>query len=133
MLPPRFYATPKIHKDPLKMRPILTGINSITYSLATHLADLLKALVWKSKTHIQNSKNLVDKLVEVEIEEVLTEFAITVLSTSVPGKEVVEMAVKRANKDPTWYNRTLMTPEEFSELLLLVVEMTYLRFQGNIF
>ena len=43
------------------------------------------------------------------------------------------MAVKRANKDPTWYNRTLMTQEEFGELLLMVVEMTYFRFQRKIF
>ena len=44
---PRFYATPKIHKEPLKMRPIVSGINSITYNLARHLADLLKPLVRK--------------------------------------------------------------------------------------
>ena len=36
---PRFYATPKIHNDPIKMRPIVAGINSITYNLARHLED----------------------------------------------------------------------------------------------
>ena len=39
---PWFYATPKIHKDPLKMRPTVSGINSITYTLTRHLADVLK-------------------------------------------------------------------------------------------
>ena len=66
-----------------------------------------------TKTHIHNSKDLVDKLVEVEIEEgeVLTYFDVPALFISVPGKEVVEMAVKRANKDSTWYNGTLITRE----------------------
>ena len=68
-------------------------------------------------------------MAEVEIEgESFTSFDITALFTNVPGKEVVEMAVKRANKDPTWYNKTLMTPEELRELLLMVVEMNYFRF-----
>ena len=97
-------------KTSLKMRPMVFGINCITYSLAIHLVDMLKPLVGKSKTDIQNSKDLVDKLVEVEIEgDILTSFDVTALFTSVPGKEVVEITVKRANKDPTWYNRTLVT------------------------
>ena len=48
---------------------------------------------------------------EVEIEgEVLTSFNVTDLITSVPSKEVVDMAVNWANKDSKWYNRTLMIP-----------------------
>ena len=77
---------------------------------------------------------MVERLVEVEIEEeVLTPFDVKPLVTSVLGKEVVEMAEKRANQDPTWYNKTLMTPEEFRELLKMAVEMTYFRFQGEIY
>ena len=108
------------------MRPIVSSINSITYALARHLTDLLKPLVEESKTHIQNAKDLVDKLLEVEIEEgeVLTSFDVTALFTSVPNNEVVEMVVKSSNKDST---------EEFGELLLMVVEITYFRFQGKIF
>ena len=49
---PRFYATPKILKDPLKMLLIISGIGSITHSLARYLADLLKPLVRKTKRHI---------------------------------------------------------------------------------
>ena len=57
---PRFYTTPKIHNDTLKMRPIASGINSITYHLARLLTDILKPLVGKKSTHTQNSKHLVD-------------------------------------------------------------------------
>ena len=64
---PRCYATPKMHTDPLKMKLIFSGINSITYHLARHLADLLKPLVGKKSTHIQNSKDQVDKLELIEV------------------------------------------------------------------
>ncbi|XP_013388913.1 uncharacterized protein LOC106157722 [Lingula anatina] len=47
---PRFYATPKIHKKDNPVRPIVSGINSITYELAKHLAKLLKPLVGKTNT-----------------------------------------------------------------------------------
>ena len=88
--------------------------------------DLLKPFVWKFNRHIQNSKDLVEKLVEIEIEEgeVITSLSVTALFTSVPGKEVVEMAIQSAKEDPTWNERKLMTPEEFGDLLKIVVETT---------
>ena len=53
--------------------------------------------------------------------------------TSVPGKEVVKMVILCAERDPTWSNRTLMTPEEFGHLLQMVVDTTYFRFNGRIY
>ena len=43
----RFYATPKVHKKDVPVRPIVSGINSITYGLAKHMAKLLNPLVGK--------------------------------------------------------------------------------------
>ena len=97
----------------------MSGINSITYNLARHVADLLKPLVRKSKRDIENAKFLVEKLelIEVDEGEVLTSFDVTSLFTSVPGKEVVEMAVNRAKRDESWTSRIFMTTEEFRDLL----------------
>ena len=43
------------------------------------------------------------------------------------------MAVKRVKMDPTWNERTLMTPEEFGDLLKMVVETTYFRYNDKIY
>ena len=117
------------------MKPIVSGINAIIYHLARHLADLLKPMVGKKSTHIQNSKNLVDKLEHVKLEEgeVLTPFDVTALFTSMPGKDVVEMAILHAERDPIWSNMTLMTPEEFGDRLQMAVDMTYFMFNGRIY
>ena len=85
------------------MRPIVSGINSITYHLARHLADLLKPLLGKSKHHPNNSKDLAQKLTSLELDdrEVLISFDVTALFTSFPGDEVVVMAAELATQDRT--------------------------------
>ena len=54
------------------------------------------------------------------------------LFTSVPGKEVVQMAIQHAKRDPIWSNRMLMTLEEFGDLIV-VVDTTNFRFYGRIY
>ena len=100
-----------------------------------HLTDLLKHLVGKKSTHIQNSKDLVDKLEHIELEEgeILTSFDVIALFTSLPGKEVVQMAIQQAKRDPMSSNGMLMTAEEFGDLLHMVVDTTYFRFNGRIY
>ena len=73
------------------MQPIVSSIRSITYSLARYLADLLRPLVGKSKRHIQNLNDVLEKLKDIEIDEgeVITSFVVIALFTSLPGKEVV--------------------------------------------
>ena len=43
------------------------------------------------------------------------------------------MATERAGSDPTWNERTLLTHEEFDNLLKMVVQITYFRFQVKIY
>ena len=52
------------------------------------------------------------------------------LFRSVPGTEVVQMAIQCAKRDPMWSIRMLMTPDEFGDLLQMVVEMMYFMFNG---
>ncbi len=63
----------------------------------------------------------------------LTSFDVTALFTSVPGDEVVQMAIERAKKDDTWSDRTLMSPEEFGDLLSMVIQTTYFQYNGKIY
>ena len=40
--PPRFYGLPKIHKNNIPLRPIVSSIGSVAYGLAKVLADIIK-------------------------------------------------------------------------------------------
>ncbi|XP_013411770.1 uncharacterized protein LOC106174656 [Lingula anatina] len=132
---PRFYATPKIHKKDNPVRPIVSGINSITYELAKHLAKLLKPLVGKTKYHIQNSQHLVKLLkgITLEKDDTLVSFDVSALFTSVPCDEVVGMCVNRCQKDTTWASRTALTPEDMGELLAMTLDTTYFQYKGKFY
>ena len=69
---PCFYATPQDETHALGS--IVPGINSIMYAITTHLEELLEPLIGKRNHHINNSKQLVEKLQETVLEdgEVLT-------------------------------------------------------------
>ena len=47
---PKFYGLPKIHKDGIPLRPIVSSRGSITYEVAKELARILKPLVGSSPT-----------------------------------------------------------------------------------
>ena len=64
----------------------------------------------ETKRHIQHSYDLVGKVEEIEIEEVkvITSFDVTALFTSLPGNEVVQVAIQRAKGNQTWEAKILM-------------------------
>ena len=66
-------------------------------------------------------------------QSLLTSFDAVALFTSVPGNEVVQLPFQHAKADLTWSTRELMTPEEFGDLLQMVVDTTYFRFSGFIY
>ena len=39
--PPKFYGLPKVHKDGMPLRPIISSIGSVTYKTAKQLARIL--------------------------------------------------------------------------------------------
>ena len=117
------------------MKPIISGINFVTYGLAKHMAKLLKPLVGKSKYHIKNSEHWVKLLQQINLEDddMFVSYDVTALFTSVLCDEVVYIAVDRAKKEPEWYNSTKLTPEEIGELLTFSLNTIYFKFQGEFY
>jgi hypothetical protein len=60
--PPRLYKLPKIHKEGVPLRPIVSTIGAPTYRLAQHLAGLLGAHIGGSPHHVRNSVELINTL-----------------------------------------------------------------------
>ncbi|KAL7644275.1 UNVERIFIED_CONTAM: hypothetical protein RMT77_005102 [Armadillidium vulgare] len=51
-----FYGLPKIHKENIPLRPIISNINCVTYNLAKWIANSLSPLIGCiSSAHIKNS------------------------------------------------------------------------------
>ena len=65
---PFMYGLPKIHKPNNSLRPIISFVNSVTYSLSKYVASFLKPLLGTiSGSHLINSDNFIDKIRHVNL------------------------------------------------------------------
>lgn len=87
---PTFYTLPKIHKglDPLKGRPIVSGINSITQNAGVYIDKVLRPFVLSLPSYLRDSSDLLTKLDDLSIDEGTTLASIDVeaLYSSIPHK-----------------------------------------------
>ena len=99
--------------------------------IVEHFVDMLKSryidLTNLPANHIQRVKSHVAVILTVDMDQ---NTALGALFTNVPGKEVVDMAVHRAESDTTWKDRTKLTPSEFGELIQVVVDTTYFQYNN---
>ena len=71
---PKFYGLPKIHKDGIPLRPIVSSRGSISYEVAKELARILRPLVGSSPHHIKNTGDFIQQIKEVKLQadEIIT-------------------------------------------------------------
>jgi hypothetical protein len=65
---PMFYGIPKIHKEPVKMRPIVPCHSAIQNPAAKYISKKLKPLIKAAPTIIHGSKDLAIKLSQVKLQ-----------------------------------------------------------------
>ncbi|XP_072051644.1 uncharacterized protein [Amphiura filiformis] len=132
---PRFYGLPKIHKQNVPLRPIVSCISSVTYNLAKHLAGIIGPLVGKSCHHVVNSTDLVDKLkdIKVESDETITSYDVSALFTSVPPEGAVNAVKEALHADNTLGQRTNLNVDQICSLLELCLNSTYFVFEGKFY
>ena len=82
---------------------------------------------------MKNTKELIDKLKEVEIgvDEVLMSFDVQSLFTSVPVNDALAAVSKRLRNDDSVRQRTCMAGETIMALLKLCLGITTFQFQGK--
>ena len=129
---PKIYGNPKVHKEGLPLRPIVSSMGSLTYVAARVLADVLTPLMGKTQHHIKNSVEFVKKLKDISItsNSTLVSFDVTALFTSIPTKEATEVIRERLVQDSNLKDRTKMNINQIIELLSFCLDTTYFIFNG---
>lgn len=87
---PKLYGLPKIHKlGPLKMRPVVSNINSPNYRVARWLISELKALQHPGDCSIKNSLEFAAKLKDLALDddEIMISFDVESLFPSIPDRD----------------------------------------------
>lgn len=59
---PKLYGLPKIHKENMPLRPIVSSIGSPTQQLARYIAKLWQPIAEKADSYIKNSNEFLDKI-----------------------------------------------------------------------
>ena len=131
---PKFYRLPKIHKEDVPLRPIVSSIGSVTYGVAKELSRILTTLVGNSSHHVNNSL-FAEEIRNIKLErgECLTPFDVTALYTSIPVADAIELIKRRLEQDTELLRRTTWSPDNILKLLEFCLVNTYFLFDGQFF
>ena len=120
----------------MPLRPIVSSIGSVTYQLSKHLASLLGPLVGMSDRHIRDTKDFVDKIHDLSINdhECMVSFDVKALFTSIPVQEAIN-SVERLLilHGCKWRDRTSLTLDSILRLLEFVLSTTYFVYDGKFY
>ena len=90
---PIFYGMPKIHKTNAPLRPIVSGFNSPTDSLAKYLTHYLQPLTEVLSSHIKDSKHflqILETIDKIPMNAILVTADVTSLYTNIPHDDGIE-------------------------------------------
>ena len=93
------YFMPKVHKDPLKLRPIVSCTNGPTYTASAYVDQLLEPLMRSVKSYLNNSMQLIHILrtLKVPPNAYLITLDIESLCTNISHEEAITAFLKNRN------------------------------------
>lgn len=129
---PKLYCLPKIHKENLPLRPIVSFIGSPTYKVSKYLSNFLKHAFQLDSYHTKNSFELVAELQGVIIPEnyILVSLDVVSLFTNIPTDLTIELVTER------WQliqDHCKLNLAQFLELLKFVFSNNYFKFEDRFF
>ena len=133
--PPKFFGLPKIHKEGIPLRPILSSIGAASYETSKELARILKPLVGKSIYHVYNTQDFIQQIKDIKLQEdqCMMSFDVKALFTSVLIKPAISTIKKLLEEDPELHKRTSLSVKNITSLLEFCLTSTYFIFQGRYF
>ena len=136
--PPRtqqLYFLKKIHKNPIAVRPIVSGCGGPTENIS-QLVDLhLKPHVPKIKSHLRDSGHLISILESTPIPENCTLVTIDVKSLylNIPHEDGIKAVLNRLYRTPELTDQMAIPPNTMADLLGIVLKQNYFQFADRMY
>ena len=129
------------------MRPIVSACGTSTYNLAKYLAKILKVYIGHSSSFIKDSKDLMDKLQSIKLQdnEELVSFNVSALFTSIPVNQALDVINQLIIQHQTdmdfkhkvskaWYEAAdHLDREDVMTLLKVILNNCVFSFQGKFY
>ena len=104
----KFYGLPKIHKENIPLRPIVSLPGSPTYDLSKYLATyILQPLVKSSPHTVNNANSFLTKIKDLKLEadEIMISFDVVSLFTSIPLDTAKQITNDLLTNDCSWQTK----------------------------
>ncbi|XP_029679435.1 uncharacterized protein LOC115245313 [Formica exsecta] len=129
---PKAYGLPKIHKENIPFRVIVSSINTALYSIANYMHKLLSSSIPRAKSHVNNSFELCNTLSGKTLgqSDVVVSLNVISLFTNIPS----DLAIDSINS--RWYHietHTMIPKNDFISAIKFILSSTYFTFNDNIY
>ena len=130
---PKFYGLPKIHKEGMPLRPIVSSIGAVIYATSKELAQILKPLIRRSPNHVQNTQDFIQQIkgFQLQPEQCMVSYNVKALFTSVLIQPSINIIKKLLDEDKELQQRTTMSVNNITCLLQFCLKSTSFTFQGK--
>lgn len=128
----RAYGVPKIHKQNIPYRIIISAVNSPTYKIANYLHEILNISFDREGRNVKNSFELLQRIKNTKLDNNTTLASLDAVSlfTNIPIDKAIESIEKRWETITT---HTVIPLTEFINAIKLVFETTYFMFNKKIY
>ena len=132
---PKFCGLPKIHKQGIPLRPIVSSIGTVTYQTPKEVARILNPLVGRSPHYVKNTQDFIDQIKGIHFgkDQCMMSYDVKALFTSVPITKVITIIKQLLEEDQGLQQRTSLSIENILSLLEFCITSTYFSFQGKFF
>ena len=94
----------------MPLRPIVSSIGAVSYETSKELARILKPLVGKSPYQVQNTKDFIQQIQGIKLQEdqCIMSYDVKALFTSVPIQPAIDIIKKLLEEDGGLQQKTNM-------------------------
>jgi len=132
---PRFYSSPKIHKNGYSLRPIVDYRKSPSYATAPFFNQLSSPITRKSKFVTKNSSSLAEELRKIIVKRsyILVLFDVISLFTKVPTNTTLTYMHEKLTDIEDWTSKTKLKLEDIIMLTERCMDGNYFEFNGSFY
>ncbi|XP_044756970.1 uncharacterized protein LOC123315369 [Coccinella septempunctata] len=129
---PKIYGLPKVHKENIPLRPIVSFIQSPLYKISKFIANTLSKATNTNKYYIKNSFHLKKSLKDIKIQNNQRLYSLDVKSlyTNIP----IDLAIQAIeNKWEIISQHTKIPKEKFIETIQFIMNNSYFQYKNNFY
>ena len=130
---PRITGYPKIHKEGVPLRGVVSFINSPYEKIGKELLPILRSLQGRTNHYIKNSRQLKEELKTwtVKRDEYLVSFDVEALYPSIPIAKALELIECLLKSKPNMKDVTTFSVNSIMKLLKWIFAVTYCEYGGK--